>query len=408
MPEQPGPLAGVKVISLGSFVAGNTFAMTLAELGADVVKLESRTRPDPVRARFTAEQAEVLEPSGAETTTLFAGLSRSVRDMSLDMKAPGATELFLRLAGAADVVFENFGPGVLGRWGLTWERLRHVNPALVFVSLSGYGRTGPRAGYLAYGGNISSYAGLTYLWGESHATIYDYVAGTHAVVATLAALEQRDHYGHGTYVDVAQVEVAGAALAALMLDGLNGGEYGEPPGNCVAGTWLSGVFRCAGADEWVAVEVENAPAWRAICDIVSYPGALAGLPPGAQERDVVRGLVGTWASGLSKWQAAKQLQDHGIAAAPVQHNEDVWRDPQLRSRGSIIEVGHPDLGRFEYPAPVHRMSRTPAMVRRPAPRLGQDTRYVLSQWLGMDDDAISALLAAQLVATSDPAESAFS
>jgi crotonobetainyl-CoA:carnitine CoA-transferase CaiB-like acyl-CoA transferase len=193
-----------------------------------------------------------------------------------------------------------------------------------------------------------------------------------------------------------------------MLDGLNGGEYGEPPGNCVAGTWLSGVFKCAGADEWVAVEVENAPAWRAICDIVSYPGALAGLPPGAQERDVVRGLVGTWASGLSKWQAAKQLQDHGIAAAPVQHNEDVWRDPQLRSRGSIIEVGHPDLGRFEYPAPVHRMSRTPAMVRRPAPRLGQDTRYVLSQWLGMDDDAISALLAAQLVATSDPAESAFS
>jgi formyl-CoA transferase len=170
LPELPGALADVRVISLGSFVAGNTFAMTLAELGADVVKLESRTRPDPVRARFTAEQAEVREPSGAETTTLFAGLSRSVRDMSVDMKAPGATELFLRLAGAADVIFENFGPRVLGSWGLTWERLRQVNPGLVLVSLSGYGRTGPRASYLAYGGNISSYTGLTYLWGESHAT----------------------------------------------------------------------------------------------------------------------------------------------------------------------------------------------------------------------------------------------
>jgi crotonobetainyl-CoA:carnitine CoA-transferase CaiB-like acyl-CoA transferase len=405
LPELPGALADVRVISLGSFVAGNTFAMTLAELGADVVKLESRTRPDPVRARFTAEQAEVREPSGAETTTLFAGLSRSVRDMSVDMKAPGATELFLRLAGAADVIFENFGPRVLGSWGLTWERLRQVNPGLVLVSLSGYGRTGPRASYLAYGGNISSYTGLTYLWGESHATIYDYVAGTHAVVAALAALEQRDRHGHGTYVDLAQVEVAGAALAALMLDGLNGGEYVEPAGNCVAGAWLSGVFRCAGADEWVAVEVEDAAGWRSLCDIVSHSGARADLPPDSRERDVVKGLVQTWASGLSKWRVAKQLQEYGVAAAPVQHGEDVWRDPQLRSRGSIIEVGHPDLGRFEYPAPVHRMSRTPATVRRPAPRLGQDTRDVLSRWLRVDDEAMSALLATRLVATSDPAES---
>ena len=402
-----GPLAGIRVLSFGNFVAGNSFAAMLAELGADVVKLESRERPDPVRMRFTADHEQVLEPSGAETTSLFAGLARSVRDLSLNMKADGAANLLLGLVAAADVLFENFGATVLTGWGADWPTLHAINPRLVMVSVSGYGRTGPRARYLAYGGNVSSFSGLTYLWGNSHGAIYDYIAATHASAAALAALAARDHTGQGTYIDLGQVEVAAAMLASLMLDQLNGGVDPPPPGNEVPGSWLSGVYRCKGPDRWVAVEVEDARGWSALCQLVGYLDAQApdGYPD-ESARTELSGCAGKWASQLTDWQAARMAQRAGVAAAPVQDGEDLWRDPQLRWRHSIVPVTHPDLGTCEYPAPVHRMTRSPAMIRRHAPRLGQDSRAVLSEWLGIDDTEFDSLMAAGVVSTDDSIQQA--
>jgi crotonobetainyl-CoA:carnitine CoA-transferase CaiB-like acyl-CoA transferase len=396
-----GPLTGLRVLSLGNFVAGNSFAMALAELGAEVIKVESHRRPDPVRARFTADHPETREPSGAETTTLFAGLSRSVRDLSIDLKAPGGTDLFRRLARAADVVFENFGAGALTGLGLGWDQLREVNPRLVMVSVSGYGRTGPRAAYLAYGGNISSFTGLTHLWGQSLGSFYDYIAGTHAVVATLAALAVRDRTGQGTYVDVAQTEAAGAILGPLLLGHLNGGAEAEPPGNCVAGAWLSIVLPCRGDDAWVAVELRGEE------DVAALEPLLGGPAPSAPARSADAGTVGAllaaWAADRTAFQAARSLQRAGVPAAVVQDSEDVWRDPQLRDRRSIVAVPHPDLGEHEYPAPPHRLSATPAAIRRPSPRLGADTRDVLARWLGMPDETVAALVEQRTVGTDDPA-----
>jgi crotonobetainyl-CoA:carnitine CoA-transferase CaiB-like acyl-CoA transferase len=399
--SEPGPLAGLRVLSLGNFIAGNSYAMTMAELGADVVKVESHHRPDPVRARFTADHEETREPSGPETTTLFAGLSRSVRDLSIDLKAPGAAELFRRLARAADVVFENFGSGVVSGLGLGPEDLSTVNPELVMVSVSGYGRTGPRAHYLAYGGNISSFTGLTHLWGHPHGAVYDYVAGTHAVAATLAALESRDRTGAGRYIDVAQTEAAGAVLGPLLLGHLNGGDEAVP--GAASGSWLSAVVRTRGADDWLAVDVRHAADWSALATVLG-PGAppLSGALPTAAEVAALTGCLEAWAATRTPLGGAATLQRAGIPAAPVSDSEDVWRDPQLRARGAIVGVDHPDLGRYDYPAPAIRLSRTPMRIRRPSPRLGQDTRYVLTRWLGASHAEIDELVAAGVVATDAP------
>jgi benzylsuccinate CoA-transferase BbsF subunit len=401
--DNPGPLTGLRVTSFGNFVAGNSFAMLLAELGADVVKVESHARPDPVRARFNSDHPETLEPSGAETTTLFAGLSRSVRDLSIDMKAPGAKDLFRRVVLATDVLFENFGAGVLAGWGMDWPALSAINPGLVMVSVSGYGRTGPRAGYLAYGGNISSFVGLTHLWGQSHGTMYDYVAGAHAAVTALAALRVRDETGQGCHIDLGQVEAAGAVLATQLLDQLNGGPAAEPPGNRSPGAWFSAVVPSRGTDCWVAVEAETRAEWQRLADLVGLARTADPNPPDDAAVAAVTDALAAWARSRTAWQAASDLQAAGVPSAPVQSNEDVWRDPQLRARGSIVPVTHPDLGTYEYPAPVHRMTLTPARVRRHAPRLGQDTRYVLTHWLGMDEASVLALVESGVVGTDDPA-----
>ena len=150
-------------------IAGAVCATALAELGADVIKIESPTVPDTTR-RLRLGEAAVHEPSGMETSPMFANFNRSVRSLALDMKQPESVDLVLRLASVADVVLENFGPDVLERWGVGYEKIAAVNPRIVMLSQTGFGHTGPRSHYLAYGATIFSFMGLTQIWGRSHGT----------------------------------------------------------------------------------------------------------------------------------------------------------------------------------------------------------------------------------------------
>ena len=151
--ERPPGIADLRVLSLGTAIAGNVTAMTLAELGADVVKIESPARPDPLRVQVYADQPRTVEPAGAETNIMFAGYARSVRGITIDMKDPEGQETFARLLAEADVLIDNFAAGVMDRFGFTRGRLAEINRRLVHLSVSGYGRTGPRSHYMAYGSN---------------------------------------------------------------------------------------------------------------------------------------------------------------------------------------------------------------------------------------------------------------
>jgi benzylsuccinate CoA-transferase BbsF subunit len=384
-------LQGVRVLSFGTFVAGNICALMLAELGADVVKMESRENPEALRSYASPEQEGLFEPSGVRTTALFAGLTRSVRSVCVDMKTERGRELCRALAGRADVVIENLGPGTLDSWGCAYDDLRARNPRLVMVSISGYGRSGPLAGFRAYASNINNYLGLTDAWAFD-GIHFDFVAGIQGASAVVAGLAEVDKGIHGVFFDVAQYEAGAAIMAPLYLDFLaNGREWSAGP-NEVPGALLSGVFMCRGDDQWVALELEDANDWESLCRYLGRSDLfLNGIAVTASRREELRSAIEAWAVGLTPLQAAKKLQSAGLAAGAVQDSEDLWRDPQHRSRGCLVEVSHPDIGTVEYPASPNRLSRTPGSVKSRGPRLGEHTRPVIFEWLGYDEGTVADL-----------------
>ncbi len=217
LPDGPR-LADLKVLSFGTAIAGNVSATTLAELGADVVKIESPDRPDPLRLPGFPGLPRAVDPSGREFSLVFSSYSRSGRTLTLDMKSPAGLATFARLAAQADVLIDNFATGVMAGWGLTPEALAAMNPRLIWVSVSGYGRTGPRATAMAYGSNVNGYMGLTRTW-SPHGSQFDYTAVAHVLITIFAALAHRDRTGQGSHTEIAQAEAGGVMLAPLFLAG---------------------------------------------------------------------------------------------------------------------------------------------------------------------------------------------
>jgi crotonobetainyl-CoA:carnitine CoA-transferase CaiB-like acyl-CoA transferase len=384
--EERQPLSGVRVLALGAFVAGNVCPLVLAELGADVVKVESLARPESLRSYFSLDHPTLHEPSGVQTTAMFSCLTRSMRSACIEVDRPGGAETLRSLASSADMVIENMGPGVMERWGCSYEELAAENPKLVMVSISGYGRTGPRGSYRAYGSSIANYLGLASIWAHD-GVHFDFVAAYHGAFAGLAAWQRAERTGKGSYLDVSQVETGMAPMAPLYLDALaNGMPWTHGP-NEVPGSVLSAVARCAGDDAWVAVELEGLDDVSALAKLLERPDLESPTP----DAKGIRAALEDWTGALTPMQAAFKLQLAGLAAAPVENTEDLWRDPQLRARDAFVEVDHPEVGRMEHPQSPDRMSATPGRVRGRSRRLGEDTFEVLEEWLDLDLDRLEEL-----------------
>jgi crotonobetainyl-CoA:carnitine CoA-transferase CaiB-like acyl-CoA transferase len=382
------PLADLRVLTFGAFVAGNTAALILAELGMDVVKIESRVRPEALRNTYFLDHPDTREPSGVPTTALYGGLARSVRSVSIELASPGGPEVFRRLAAAADVVVENFRPGVLDRFGCGYDDLRDLNPRLSMLSISGYGRTGRRSSYAAYATNISNHVGLSSAWGHTHGYHFDYVAGYHGALGVLAALRRADATGTGVHLDLAQVEAGATVMMPILVEHLATGAEYQRRDNVVPGSMLSAVVACAGADRWLAVEAVDGADWERLCGVLELR---ATADPSAADVEAARTALGEWAAARTPYQAAHLLQRAGVAAAPVQDASDLARDPQLRARQFIVEIDHPDLGRIEYPGAVERTVQPSGGVKGPVPRLGEHTRQVLAEWAGIGNPEVAAL-----------------
>jgi crotonobetainyl-CoA:carnitine CoA-transferase CaiB-like acyl-CoA transferase len=381
--EQPAPLGGVRVVAVGAFVAGNVCPLVLAELGADVVKVESLRRPEPLRSYYSPDHAPIVEPSGVRTTAMFSCLTRSVRSVCIEVDQPGGSDTLRSLVESADILIENMGPGVIERWGCSYEDLTVRNPRLVMVSISGYGRTGPRGDYRAYGSSIANYLGLATVWAPDPVH-FDFVAAYHGAVAAIAAHERTKQTGAGTYVDLSQVEAGTAVMAPVYLDALVNGRPWSFEHNEVPGAVLSTVVQCAGHDAWAAVELEDLDDLRTLAHLLARPEFAVSIIGDARARAAeVCDALREWAAQRTPMQVSVVLQQAGLAAAPVQNTEDLWRDPQLRTRNAFVEVDHPDVGLLEQPQSPDRMSMTPGHVRGRSRRLGEDTLDVLEEWLGM-------------------------
>jgi crotonobetainyl-CoA:carnitine CoA-transferase CaiB-like acyl-CoA transferase len=379
-----GPRLGeLKVLSFGTAIAGNVSATTLAEMGADVVKIESPDRADPLRLPGIPGLPKALDPAGRPVSALFSSYSRSGRTLTLDMKSPEGLETFRRLVRQADVLIDNFATGVMDSWGLTSEALAEMNPRLIWVSVSGYGRTGRRATAMAYGSNVNGFMGLTRVW-SPHGSQFDYTAVAHVLITIFAALAHRDRSGQGCHTEIAQAEAGGVMLAPLFLEALATGEDVWPEPNEVPGSYLSGVFAAAGQDAWLAVELEDASDWDAAASLLGVPDLRIGAdgPPSAEAVADLKKVIAAWAQTLTPAQGARQLQAAGLAAAAVQEIADLFADAGLWAHDALARLRIPNTDITTYvTGPFQRMQIPQAHVRWPSPHPGEHNDEILRDWL---------------------------
>lgn len=408
-PSDEPPLAGLRVVELTANWAGPIAGRHLGDLGADVIKVEWAARP-ATRALFMPGPTQDPQRYPYDRAMYFNLLNRNKRDVVIDLAAEEGKQVFRELIARADVFIENNSARVMPNLGLGYDAMHEVNPRLIYVSMSGFGATGPWRDWSAYGSNIEASSGLASVTGYGPEQVYrtpifyaDPVAGNHAAVAILAALEERERSGAGQYIDIALNEAGACHFLEMLLDYQATGTVRRPQGNRDARFAPQGAYRCAGEDCWLALSVQNNEEWPLLArtigrDDLADDAELSTLTARRSRHDELDAAISAWTSQHEQYEAAWLLQRAGISAAPILANWQILADPHLFHRNFYIPIEHPVVGVYPYPSWPWRLSRTPARVTRAAPRFAEHNRQVLAE-IGLPQEQIEALYAAGV--TSD-------
>ncbi|SER14188.1 CaiB/BaiF CoA-transferase family protein [Arthrobacter sp. OV608] len=387
-----GPLSGIRVIDVGTMVAGPVAATLMADFGAEVIKVEQPGKGDTLRH---------IGPTLGEGESLWWNVEgRNKKSITLDLRQPEGQRILKELVKSADVLVENFRPGTLERWNLAWKDLEQVNPGLVMLSVSGYGQTGPyapRAGYdrmgLALGGvlNATGYPDRAPV--KVGVAIADYQTAVLAAFGTMVALYNRDvSGGKGQQIDLSLYETVFRFTDVMVTAYEKFGQTRERTGNLH--------FAAAPGDHFETIDgrhivltVSSDRMFRRLCEAIPE---LVGDERFATHADRIANieeinrLVGVWIKSLPVPELCRILDDKGLAYSLIYSIEDIVADPQYLARGTIATVENPRVGPLKMPAPQPRFSGTPAPMMRPAPGLGFDTDEVLGE-LGLSADQIAGL-----------------
>ena len=403
------PLAGLKVVELTGNWAGPIVGRHLGDLGADVVKLEWAARPGDARAVHARTDPGSAEVSLRPGDVLQSAQSQQARPGRRSVGRGGQADL-PRADARGGRVRRNNSARVMPNLGLDYERARQENPDLIYVSMSGFGATGPWRDWSAYGSNIEASSGLASVTGYNSEQVRrtplfyaDPVSGNHATVAILAALEHRDETGEGQYIDVALNEAGAAYFFEALMEYQTTREIRRPNGNRDRRFAPQGAYRSAGEDCWIAVSVQSDADWAALCRVIGREDLLADSELGSLEgrtarHDELDMAIEAWTSEREQYEGAWELQRGGVSAAPILANWQVLHDPHIHASGFYQWVEHSVVGVYPYPSWPWRFSRTKPSIRRAAPRFAEHNHEVLSE-LGYDDEQIAELYALEI--TSD-------
>ena len=395
----PSALEGIKVLDLTWVVFGPWTTKYLADHGAQVIKVESTTRPDITRLSPPYKDG-VAHPDRAG---LFCVLNSSKHSLTLNLKKPQGLELIRKLVGWADVVVENFGAGTMKRLGLGYEQLIKLNPDIIMVSMSILGQTGPMSEFVGFGPHGAALAGVYALtgWPDGEPTSNtlawpDCLSPWYAVTATLAALDYKRRTGKGQYLDISQVETAIHGFAPAMLNFSANHQVTQRIGNRCAEAVPHGVFRCKGEERWCAIAILNDGQWNALCEAMGkeewvQDKRFATLQDRKANEDMLEKSIEAWAVQYTAEEVMTKLQALGVPAGVVQNAQDLFADPQLEHRDFFNFLEHPVMGKCSHSGWPAKFSLSPAQIR-PAPLLGADNEYICTKILGLSDEEFIDLI----------------
>lgn len=387
------PLAGVRVLDFTHVLAGPFCTRLLADLGADVVRVESSKHPDhPWPSIY-------IDKDGRHAS--YLNTNRSKRSIAIDLKHASGQRTALDLAARADVVVENFSAGVMDRLGLGYETLRGRNQGIVYVSMSGYGHDGPRRDWTSMNMNLQGYSGLMTVTGAAgdpptaiSNSWNDYIGGLHACFAIIQAVEERCHSGHGTHLDLSQFECSVAMIAPLLLASAVTGQNPPRLGNRSARFAPQGVYPCAGADQWCALSVRTYEQWRSLGRIIdkeSWAAAerFATVAGRQQHHDEIDEQLIGWTRRSSNLAVEEALKTGGIRAERVRRINDLLDQPD----GATVfrPMAEPRVGSMLTTGLPFQFSSGPLPSPSPAPALGQHSDEILRHWLALSADEIAFL-----------------
>jgi benzylsuccinate CoA-transferase BbsF subunit len=397
------PLRRYRVLDFCWQAAGPLVTEILANLGAEVIRVESTTRIDQVRLYH-----HPLERFSIDTGAFFQDCNTGKKSISLDMSKAKARELVYRLVPHFDVVTDNFSPGQMEKWGLGYEQLRQLRPDIIVASFPVMGSVGPHRHWRAVGNGVVALCGLAGHTGFADrppvglGTVHtDFTLAPLAAASIMAALLQREQTGQGQRIEIAQYEAGIHLLDTELLEYLTDGQEAPRRGNRSPYLVPHGVFPCAGDDRWVAIAVRNVLEWQALCLLMGRPD-LAARPDlqdveGRRDHeDEIEAIVAAWTATQDAWQVTELLQSAGIPASPVEHIGDLV-DGEPAIQDFLVSFVHPTGVEFivqNQPFTWHGQ-RLP--VSR-APLLGEHTEQVLRHFLGLGEEEIQALVIEGVIA----------
>ena len=403
-------LGHIRVLDLSRVLAGPWCSQNLADLGADVIKIERPGAGDDTRA-WGPPYAK--DASGADTTeaAYYLSANRGKRSVTCDISKPEGQALIRELAKHSDVVLENYKVGQLKKYGLDYESLKAVKPGLVYCSVTGFGQDGPYAHRAGYDFLIQGMGGLMSVTGErddlpgggpqkAGVALTDLMTGMYATIAILAALTHRDRSGEGQYIDMALLDVQVAMLANMGSNYLNSGKAPKRWGNAHANIVPYQTFACA--DGYIIVATGNDGQYQKFVEVGGRPDLAtheryATNPLRVQNRDELVPILAAMVKSQPRDWWIERLEAVGVPCGPINDLHDVFQNPQVQARGMVVEAPHPTAGKVKLVRNPMRLSASPAETQMAPPLLGQHTEQVLREVLGRSDAEIAALRAKNIL-----------
>jgi crotonobetainyl-CoA:carnitine CoA-transferase CaiB-like acyl-CoA transferase len=388
-------LEGLRVLDIATFVASPFCATLLAEFGADVIKVELPKTGDPVR-KFGS-------PSECDERLLWLSESRNKRSITLDLRKPEGAELFKQLVGKSDVVCENFQPGTLEKWGLGYEVLKAVNPALIMLRVSGYGQTGPYRNRPGFGRIANAFGGISFLAGypdrapvtPGSATLPDYLAGLFGAFGVLLALRHRDRTGKGQVIDVGLYETIFRILDELAPAYDKHGTVRQRMGPGTVNVVPHSHYPTRDG-KWIAIACTSDKIFARLAELMGCPevagdGKYGTFAQRDAQREEVDRMVADWTSRYDRDELLRLCEHGQVPCGPVYAIDEIFDDPQFKARENILRVLDDRIRDLAIPNVVPRLTATPGSVKWLGPGLGKHNREIYGGLLGLSNQRIQEL-----------------